>query len=78
MNISANIWLFITVLALRSNCIFGQNSREFVKGLQYLEKHQLTAQILAPRVQYEAGILEPISFSTSFSLASASVALLQT
>lgn len=47
--------------------IIGQKIREYTQSLQYLEKHQVTAQVVGPGVQYEAGILDPVSFSSSFS-----------
>lgn len=64
---SYRLWLFVIAITLPSIRILGQQHKEFSQGLQYLEKHQLTAQIMGPGIQYEAGVIDPISFSTGFS-----------
>lgn len=67
IDMSYKLWLLIIGSILPSSHMLGQQPKEFSQGLQYLEKHQLTAQLMGPGLQYEAGIIDPISFSTGFS-----------
>lgn len=58
---------FIMMLGVSPMLAFGQRPNEYHQGLRYLEKHQISAQIIGPGVHYEAGLIDDITFSTAFS-----------